>query len=117
MVMMDSATGKVLSTVPIGDGVDANAYDPATRLAFSSTGEGTVMIAREEPSGKLMVVQSLATARGARTMALDPKTHNIYLAAADFEKPESPSTGTSRQRPKIVPGSFKVLVYGMETGK
>ncbi len=117
MMMMDSATGKVLATVPIGDGVDANAYDPATRLAFSSTGEGTVTIAREEPSGRLMVVQLLATARGSRTMALDSKTHNIYLAAADFEKSEGPSTETSRQRPKIVPGSFKVLVYGMETGR
>jgi hypothetical protein len=56
------------------------------------------------------VVQSLATERGARTMALDPKTHKIYLASAKYEE----SSGAARQRPKIIPGSFKILVYGME---
>ena len=117
MLMMDGATSKVLATVPIGAGVDANAYDPATRLAFSSTGEGTVTIALEGPSSNLTVVQTLATAKGSRTMALDPKTHHIYLSAADFEQPETPPPGASRQRPKIVPGSFKVLVFGSDVEK
>ena len=120
MVMMDSTTGKVLTTVPIGPGVDANRFDPVTKLAFASSGgDGTVTIAHEDSPDKLTVVQTLATARGSRTMTLDPKTHNIYLAAMDYESPEGASTQPSRgrgfARPKPVPNSFKVLVYGTES--
>jgi hypothetical protein len=114
MVMMDSATGKVVGTVPIGDRVDANAFDPGTQFAFSSNGDGTVTIAHEESLDKLIVVQTLATERGARTMALDPKTHRIYLASAKYEPQPAPTSDAPRQRPKIIPGSFKVLVYGMD---
>ncbi len=96
MVMMDSSTGKVVTSVPIGDGVDANAFDPETLLAFSSNGEGNTTIAKEESPDKLTVVQTLPTEKGARTMALDPKTHNIYLAS------------------KSAQGGLKILVYGPE---
>ena len=113
MVMMDSQNGKVLASVPIGQGVDANAFDPGTGLAFSSNGEGNVTIAHEDSPEKLTVVQTLATARGAKTMTLDPKTHRIYLGAADYEPPPAGEGGGKKGRPKIVPGSFKVLVYGM----
>ena len=113
MVMMDSATGRVLATVPIGRGVDANAFDPATGLAFASCGDGTVTIAREDAPGHLVVVQTLPTEAGARTLALDPATHRIYLATAKFGPlPESPAGG--RRRPPVVPGTFKVLVYGTD---
>ena len=112
MVMMDSATGKVVTTVPIGQGVDANAFDSGTQLAFSSNGDGTVTIAREESPEKLTVVQTLKTERGAKTMALDPKTHNIYLAAMKFETPPA-AAGAPPPRPKTIPGSFRILVYGM----
>jgi DNA-binding beta-propeller fold protein YncE len=112
MVMMDSSTGKVIATVPIGEGVDANVFDPSTGLAFGSNGEGTVTIAHEDTPEKLTVVQTLKTARSARTMALDPKTHRIYLAAADFEASPTPSPGTERQRPKMISGTFRILVYG-----
>ncbi len=114
MVMMDSTNGKVVSSVPIGDGVDANVFDPETQLAFSSNGEGNVTIAHEDSPDKLTVVQTLATQRGARTMALDPKTHKIYLAVADYEPVAKPDTDASNQPPKMVPGSFKILVYGMQ---
>jgi DNA-binding beta-propeller fold protein YncE len=113
MVMMDSTTGKVVASVPIGEGVDANAFDPGTQLAFSSCGSGTVTIAKEEAPDKLTVVQTLTTELRARTMTLDPKTHKIYLASAKFEAQPEPVAGAPRQRPKIVSGSFKVLVYGM----
>jgi hypothetical protein len=120
MVMMDSISGKVVGTVPIGAGVDATRYDPGTRLAFSSNGgAGNVTIAREETPDKLTVVQTLNTARGSRTMTLDPKTHKIYLAAVDYEAaPATPPAGAApgRGRAAAVPGSFRVLVYGM-TGK
>lgn len=113
MVMMDSANGKVVGSVPIGDRVDANAFDPETGLAFASCGDGTVTIAHEDSPDKLTVVQTLKTERGAKTMALDPKTHKIYLASAKYEPmPEQPAGG-ARQRPKMIAGSFKVLVYGM----
>lgn len=111
MVVMDDRNGKVLSTVPIGGGVDANAFDAQRQLAFSSCGEGVVTIAKEETPEKMTVVQTLSTERGSRTMALDSVTHNLYLAAAKFEPLPAPSPGTPRQRPNMVPGSFKILVY------
>ncbi len=114
MVMMDSTNGKVLATVPIGEGVDGAAFDPGTQLAFASCGQSaTVTIARED-GDKLTVVQTLKTERGARTMAIDPGTHKIYLPTAQFEPQPEPVAGERRQRPKMVPGTFKILVYGME---
>lgn len=112
MVMMDGTNGKVLASVPIGEGVDGCAFDPSTGLAFASCGEGTVTIAHEDTPDTLKVVQTLRTVRSARTMALDPTTHRIYLSAADFEPAPTPTEGAHRQRPKIVSGSFRVLVYG-----
>ncbi|MEI8289922.1 MAG: YncE family protein [Verrucomicrobiota bacterium] len=108
MVMMDSTGGKVLASVPIGDGVDANAFDPGTQLAFASCGDGTVTIAKAD-GDKLTVVQTLKTEKGARTMTIDPATHKIYLASAKMEAPEP-----GQRRGKMVPGSFKILVYGPE---
>ena len=108
MVMMDSESGKVLATVPIGEGVDANAFDPKTELAFASCGDGTTTIAREDDD-TLTVVQVLKTEHGARTMALDPTTHKIYLATAKIEAPTTPG----EHHGKVVPGTFKILVYGM----
>jgi YVTN family beta-propeller protein len=110
MVMMDSTNGKVLATVPIGPGVDGSAFDPGTGFAFASCGgDGTTTIAHEDTPDKLTVVQTLTTERGARTMAIDPKTHKIYLPSAKFEAPAE-----GQRRGKMVPGSFKILVYGME---
>jgi DNA-binding beta-propeller fold protein YncE len=111
MVMMDSTNGKVVGSVPIGSGVDATKFDPATKLAFCSCGDGTVTIAHEDSPDKLTVVQTLKTEPRARTMTLDPKTHRIYLASAKFEVAPA---GGKKGRPGVVPGSFKVLVYGME---
>jgi YVTN family beta-propeller protein len=111
MVMLDSATGKVVYSVPIGAGVDSTWFDAATRLAFSSNGEaGTVTIAHEESPAVLKVVQTLTTRPGARTMALDPATHTIYLAATDYE----PQPASVKARPKAVVGTFRVLTYRMK---
>ncbi|MGA2178335.1 MAG: YncE family protein [Verrucomicrobiota bacterium] len=114
MVMMDSTSGKVITSVPIGQGVDANVFDPGTGFAFASCGDGTTTIAHEDTPDKLTVVQTLETQRGSRTMALDPKTHKIYLAAAQFETSTNQAAATPRQRPRMVPGTFKILVYGMD---
>jgi DNA-binding beta-propeller fold protein YncE len=108
---MDSTNGKVVYSVPIGEGVDANSFDPQTKLAFASNGgAGTVTIAKEDSASLLKVVQTLKTVRGARTMTLDPATHTIYLAATDYE-PQPPG---SKDRPKAVAGSFRVLTYQMK---
>jgi DNA-binding beta-propeller fold protein YncE len=110
MLMIDSTNGSVVYSVPIGEGVDSNWFDPGTKLAFSSNGEaGTVTIAREESPSLLKIVQTLKTHRGGRTMALDPATHAIYVAATEYE----PQPSGSKERSKAVPGTFKVLVYQM----
>ncbi len=110
MLMMDSTTGKVVASVPIDTGVDANAFDAQTQLAFSSNGAGTVTIAHEDSSSKLSVVQTLQTQPSARTMALDQATHRIYLAAATLQPETTPQPAGSHRR-AMVPGTFKVLVY------
>ena len=114
MVMMNSTTGALVDTVRIGGGADAARFDPATGLAFASNGEGTVTIARERTPDDLEVVQTLNTARSARTMTLDPLTHRIYLSAATYEAPSAADATAPRQRPRMVPGSFRVLVYGID---
>jgi YVTN family beta-propeller protein len=112
MVMLDTGTGKVVAKVTIGAGVDGCAFDNASQLAFASCGDGTTTIAKEETPQKLSVVQTLKTERGARTMALDPKTHRIYLPTAQFQPAPSPSPGASPARPTILPNTLKLLVYG-----
>ena len=109
MVMLDTDSGKVISNIPIGSGVDGCAFDPATGLVFASCGEGVTVIAKETTPNELSVVQQLQTQRGARTMALDPKTHRIYLPTADFQPAAAPGT-----RPAIVPNTMRLLVYGPE---
>lgn len=111
MAMLDTQTGKVIGTVPIGAGADGCAFDDAMQLAFAPCGEGTTTIAKEETPEKLVVVQTLKTEPRARTMALDPQTHRIYLPSAQFQPPPSPSPGASPARPTIVPNTLKLLVY------
>jgi DNA-binding beta-propeller fold protein YncE len=105
VAVVDADSGKVVATPPIGEGVDANAFDPGTRDVFSSNGEGTLTVIHEDSPDKYTVVENVPTKRSARTMALDTKTHHIFLAAADFDPP---APGERRGKPK--PGSFVVLV-------
>ena len=103
MAMLDTDSGKTLATVPIGRGVDACGFDPGTGQAFASCGDGTLTVAKETSPGKLQTVQTVKTRQGARTMALDPTTHSIYLPTAEFE----PGGG---RRPAMKPGSFMIVV-------
>jgi YVTN family beta-propeller protein len=111
MTMLDTETGKVIATVPIGAGVDGCAFDDSMQLAFASCGDGTTTIARQESPDKLTLLQTLKTERGARTMALDRKSHRIFLPSAQFQPPPSPSPGASPGRPTVVPNTLKLLVY------
>jgi len=113
MIVLDCASGKTLATLPIGDGVDGAAFDAASGCAFASNGDGTLTVVHEDEPTKFSVLQNAATARGARTMTLDPKTHVAYLPAAKYEDaPPPPTDGSRPGRPKMVAGSFRILVLG-----
>jgi len=103
MSVVDVKTGKVVSTLPIGAGVDAVVYDPMTKLIFCSNGDSTTTIIKQKSEKEYAVVQTLYTKVRAKTMALDKDTHKIYLSVAAFQP------GTRN----IIPGSFEVLVYKM----
>jgi len=112
IAVTDMKTGKVVAQFPIGEGVDANRFDPATGLVFSSNGEsGTLTIAHEDGPNKFTVPQNLKTAEGARTMELDEKSHRVYVVTAD-RKPGTPTADRPKPRPVPVPGTFRLLVIG-----
>ena len=112
IAVTDMKTGKVVAQIPIGEGVDANRFDPATGLVFSSNGEsGTLTIAHEDGPNKFTVLQDLKTAEGARTMELDEKSHRVYVVTAD-RKPGTPTPDRPKPRPVPVPGTFRLVVIG-----
>lgn len=112
LVVLDAGTGKVVSTLPIGGGVDAAGFDAEAGLAFTSNGEGTLTVVREDSPDKFTVLENVPTQRGARTMALDPKTHRVFLVTAEFGPPPAPTPDRPRPRPSILPGTFTLLVVG-----
>jgi hypothetical protein len=109
MVISDAVAGKVITTVPIGRGVDGCCFDAGTGLAFASTGDGAITVVHEDTPGQFRVVETVKTAPGARTMALDPRTHTLYTVTAQFEPQPADSTN-GRRRPPMVPGSFMMYV-------
>jgi len=112
MVVMDADSGKVVATPAIGEGVDANRFDPGTQLAFSSNGDGTLTVVHQDSPDKYTVVDNVQTQRGARTMEIDLKTHRVFLVTAEFgPMPANPQPG-ERRRPPMIPGSFSLLVFG-----
>ena len=111
MAFVDGNTGKVIGTVPIGQGVDANRFDPTTGYAFASCGDGSLTIAHEDSPSKFSLVEKIDTQRGARTMALDYANHNVYLVTADFGATPAATADNPHPRPSIVPDTFTLLVY------
>jgi YVTN family beta-propeller protein len=112
MAIVDADSGKLVSTVPIGGGVDANAFDPETGLAFASCGDGVLTVVHEDSPDKFSVAENVPTKRGARTMALDSVKQRIFLVTAEFGPPPAPTAGQPHPRPAILPDSFVVLVVG-----
>lgn len=110
MAISDAQAGKVVATVPIGQGVDANRFDPGTELAFASTGDGNITVVHEDGPDKYTVVANVPTKRGARTMEVDPSSHVVYTVTADFGPPPAPTAERPRPRPTILPGTFALLV-------
>jgi DNA-binding beta-propeller fold protein YncE len=118
MAISDATKGRLITTLPIEGGVDANTFDPGTRNAFSANGDGTLTIVHEDSPNHFRVVETLPTMKGARTMALDSKTHRVYLVSARFGPPPADSTAANpHRRPPILPGSFTLLVVGSDPGK
>jgi hypothetical protein len=112
MAVVNADTGKVVTTVPIGGRPDAATFDPGTRLAFSSNGDGTVTVVSSKVSNQYTVVQNVSTEVGARTMALDQKTHTLFLSDAKFGPPLAPTPENLHPstRPTIIPDTFHVIV-------
>lgn len=111
MAVVDD-TGRSVATIPIGEGPDGAGFDPDAQVAFSSNGEGTLTVVHEVTPDKFEVVQTVATQRSARTMTIDPKTHNVVLVAAELGERPAPTADQPRPRPPVLPGSFTVLVVG-----
>lgn len=111
MAVTDLTSLKVVATPAIGAGPDAAGFDPGTGLAFSSNGDGTLTIVKNT-GGKWDTVDTVMTERGARTMTVDPRTHRLYLLAAEYGPPAEAKGGEKKGRPTVVPDSFHVLVIG-----
>ena len=112
MAIVDADTGKVISSLPIGGGVDAAAFDPESGLAFASCGEGVLTIIHEDSPDKFSVADTVPTKLGAPTMALDPVNHRIFLVTAGFGPAPAPTAEQPHPRPAILPDSFELLVVG-----
>jgi DNA-binding beta-propeller fold protein YncE len=114
MAVMDADTGKVVTTVPIGGGVDATWFDPGTKYVLNSCGQdGVLTVIHEDSPDQYTVVQNVPTEKGARTMALDAKTHTVYLALAEVQMlPPAEGDAKGRPRRKVMPGSFGLLEFG-----
>jgi DNA-binding beta-propeller fold protein YncE len=109
MAVVNARSGVLITTLPIGQGVDATAFDPGSALAFSSNGDGTLTVVHEDTPQNFSLAQNVTTVRYARTMALDPTTHTVYLVTAKFIL-GPPAPGEQRPSRTLVPGSFALLV-------
>ncbi len=112
MAITDSQSGKHIASVTIGEHPDAAAYDQRRGLVYSSNGDGTLTVIHQDTADHYTVVQTLATQRGARTMALDPRSGKVYLVTADFAPAPAPTDAQPAPRPTPIPGSFVIMVVG-----
>jgi len=115
MIVVDASNGKIIKTLPIGDGCDGVIFDAKNKLVFSSNGEGTITIVKEENASTFSVLETIKTQKGARTIALNKTTNQLYLPTAEFGAKPQPTIENPRPRASIVPNSFVVLV--VETSK
>ena len=115
LAVVDADTGKIVATLPIGQGVDAAAFDPETMLAFTSNGDGTLTVIHEDSADAFSVVENAQTQKGARTMALDTASHDAYLVTADM-KEEAPAAKGERPKRSVRPDTFRLLVMSRDAG-
>ena len=108
LMIIDANNGKVLDKLAIGDGCDGVAFDLSTKNIYTSNGDGTITVVHEETADKFTIIENIVTKKGARTITLDKHTHLLYLPTAEFE----PAVPGQKGRPKMIPGTFQVLVVG-----
>lgn len=106
LVILDASHGRIIKKLPIGEGCDGAAFDPALKNIYTSNGEGTLTVIHEDSKDAFTVTATVKTKKGARTLGLDEQTHQLYLPTAELE----PAAGGGR--PKMIPGTFQVLVIG-----
>jgi DNA-binding beta-propeller fold protein YncE len=106
----DITAGKVVTTLPIGTGVDGAAFDPVTADAFFSGADGTLTIIHQDSPSKYHVAQTVQTAPGGRNMGLNPETHRVYVVSAKYGPVPDSSAANPRRRPQVLPGSFTIMV-------
>ncbi|HEX9513945.1 MAG TPA: YncE family protein [Puia sp.] len=104
LVVMDATNGKIVAKLPIGDGTDGVVFDNATKLIYTSNGEGTITAVKETGNNNFSISSTIPTRKGARTIAIDESTHTLYLPTAEFE-----ANTPKGQRPKMIPGTFQIL--------
>jgi YVTN family beta-propeller protein len=114
MVVVNSENGKVVTTVPIGKGVDGVIFDAKSKLIISSNGEGTLSVIKEVNADEYKVIQTVTTERGARTITFDPKTHHVFVSTAQYGETPAATTENPNPRPPVIPGTFMVLEYGIK---
>lgn len=114
MIVLDSDNGNIVAKVPIGKRVDGVIFDPATKLAVSSNGEGSMTVVKEVSPNEFKVEETVKTEVGARTISFDSKTHHVFVPTAQYGETPAATTENPRPRPNVVPDSFMVLEYGLE---
>jgi DNA-binding beta-propeller fold protein YncE len=112
MAVINADNGKLVTTLPIGSGVDGAGFDAERQLAFSSNGDGTLTVVHEDSPDKFSVAENVVTQRGARTLDVDQKAHRVFLITADFGPPPPATAERPHPRPSIVPGTVTLLVFG-----
>ncbi len=114
MLILDSENGKIIAQVPIGKRVDGVVFDPATKQAISSNGEGSITVVQEVSANEYKALETVKTELGARTITLDPKTHHVFVSTAQYGETPPATAENPRPRPKVVPGTFMILELGVK---
>jgi YVTN family beta-propeller protein len=109
MVVIDNESGKVVTTLPIGERVDGVAFDPGRKCAYSSNGDGTITVVKEENKDQFKVLENVITQKGARTITINKITHHLFLPTAEYNPASPPTADNPRPRPSIKPGTFVIL--------
>ena len=112
MMILDSDNGNIVAQVPIGKRVDGVVFDPSTKQAISSNGEGTISIVQEVSANEFKALESVKTEVGARTIAFDSKTHHVFVSSAQYGTAPAPTTENPRPRPPVLPGTFMIVELG-----
>lgn len=114
MMVIDAITGKIVAEVPIGKRVDGAVFNPKKKLAFSSNGEGSITVVKEVSASEFKVIETIKTEVGARTIAYDSKTQHVFVSTAQFGETPAATAEVLNPRPKVIPGTFMILEYGIK---